>query len=288
VGINDTVDVKKVDTKYTSPFQSTQGQALESKYWFPCLDDPQVKFPREIQVSVPDNDFIVISNGVLANKEGDTWFWKEPNPTPAYLTSVVIGRFVQETQEYHSSNGMSDQHNIISLSHYWPKDIPKENAMLTFAYTPDMMRFFEEFFGVKYPYKKYAQVAVEQFEFAGMENTNCTNTDTENNFYKRLAATSALSKFLSLGMKDDDNGNSLELIEINQKVFSCLCGLLKDKRRKIKINACKALTDKDAKPPRINCKWLEVIELLIQVAETDLDGFVRREAEWCANILRIG
>ena len=78
----------------------TQGEALESKYWFPCVDDPQVKFPREIQVIVPENDFIVISNGELVQKEGNSWTWKEQNPTPAYLTSVVIGIFVQEQQEY--------------------------------------------------------------------------------------------------------------------------------------------------------------------------------------------
>ena len=41
----------------------TQGEANESRYWFPCLDDPQVKFPREIHVTVPE-DYIVISNGV--------------------------------------------------------------------------------------------------------------------------------------------------------------------------------------------------------------------------------
>jgi aminopeptidase N len=50
----------------------TQGEALESKYWFPCLEDPQVKFPREIQITVPEDDYIVISNGELAQKDGNT------------------------------------------------------------------------------------------------------------------------------------------------------------------------------------------------------------------------
>ena len=31
----------------------TQGEMIESKFWFPCIDDPVVKFPREISVSVP-------------------------------------------------------------------------------------------------------------------------------------------------------------------------------------------------------------------------------------------
>src|SRR5215203_2626025 len=155
----------------------TQGQASESKYWFPCIDDPQVKFPREIQVTVPENDFIVISNGELIRKEGNIWTWIELNPTPAYLTSVVIGKFDQEQQEYsycHDDKNMSSSSNSIPLIYYWPKEIPKKDAILTFANTPNMMRFFEEYFGMKYPYKKYSQVAVEEFELGGMENTSCT------------------------------------------------------------------------------------------------------------------
>ena len=40
----------------------TQGEAIASKKWFPCIDHPQVKFPRQISVIVPEN-FVVISNG---------------------------------------------------------------------------------------------------------------------------------------------------------------------------------------------------------------------------------
>ena len=57
----------------------TQGEALESRYWFPCLDDPQVKFLREIQVTVPKN-YIVISNGEgkqSESNENTTWTWIE-------------------------------------------------------------------------------------------------------------------------------------------------------------------------------------------------------------------
>jgi aminopeptidase N len=45
--------------------------------------------------------------------------------------------------------------------------------MLTFIKTPKIMKFFEGYFGLKYPYKRYSQVAVEEFELDGMENTSC-------------------------------------------------------------------------------------------------------------------
>jgi len=42
-----------------------------------------------------------------------------------------------------------------------------------------MMNFFEKYFGTKYPYKKYSQVTVEDFEYGGMENTSCTTLTTD-------------------------------------------------------------------------------------------------------------
>jgi aminopeptidase N len=91
--------VSSADDNFSIKQAWTQGEAIESKYWFPCLEDPQVKFPREIQVIVPENDLVVISKGELAQKEGNRWTWIEQNPTPAYLTSLVIGKFSQEQHE---------------------------------------------------------------------------------------------------------------------------------------------------------------------------------------------
>ena len=72
------------------------------------------------------------------------------------------------------------------------------------------------------------------------------------------------------------------LKEMNQKVFSRHLELLRDKLRKVKINVCKAITD-SAKPSRLILKYLKPMEAMIFVAEHDLDGFVRKEAERCAH-----
>ena len=153
----------------TSPAKQawTQGEALESKYWFPCIEDPQVKFPREIQVTVPEG-YVVISNGEGTKSKNDgnvTWTWVERKAIPAYLTSVVIGNFSYEKNDTKE----------IPLSYYWPQNIELDyDPMLTFGLTPDMMKIFEEYFGTKYPYEKYSQIAVDDFEFGGMENASGT------------------------------------------------------------------------------------------------------------------
>ncbi|HYO06022.1 MAG TPA: M1 family aminopeptidase, partial [Phototrophicaceae bacterium] len=146
----------------------TQGEALESRYWFPCLDFPSVKFSLEMEIVVPDG-FTAISNGILSAKTKENndliiWRYIEKNPIPAYLVSVVVGKF----------SAVESKYGPVSLYYYWPKGIQEKDAMLTFSETPKMLKFFEEYFGAKFPYQKYSQVAVDDFEFGGMENSSCT------------------------------------------------------------------------------------------------------------------
>jgi aminopeptidase N len=154
----------------------TQGEAIESRNWFPCIDHPQLKFPREITVTVPSS-LVVISNGEMdviddeaRNIKKRRFNWEEHNPNPAYLTSIAIGDFVDTSNEK-KYNGK------VPLRYYVPKDRIKD-ADRTFNITPDVMQKLEQSFGVEYPYDKYTQVIVEDFPYLGMENTTCTTLTT--------------------------------------------------------------------------------------------------------------
>lgn len=140
----------------------TQGEATQAKYWFPCIDHPQVKFSSEISVIVQVG-FTTISNGKLQKVEQQgkkqVFHWSESNPHPAYLASVVVGKYAQIRDG--------------NLQYLVPPE-RKQDAMRSFAQTPKMIKFFEEYLGVKYPYEKYAQVAVQDFVYGGMENSSCT------------------------------------------------------------------------------------------------------------------
>lgn len=110
-------------------------------------------------------------------------------------------------------------------------------------------------------------------------------TRREKDYFKRLVATSDLAKFLTSGKKNSD-GKNTELREIHRKVFHHLLVLMRVKRRKVRINACKALIDSEAKLTMPDPSLLEVVDVLINVAKYDLDAYVRREAERCVNKLR--
>ncbi|HET7641978.1 MAG TPA: M1 family metallopeptidase, partial [Nitrososphaeraceae archaeon] len=173
-----------IEDENGNAYQSwTQGETIESRYWFPCIDHPQIKYKREIRITVPDN-YTVISNGEPSYSEDNskTWIWKEETPNPAYLTSVVIGEFDKESETYRNI-----ENKDIELKYYWSKRIPKEDAMRSYSHTPEILKFFETFLNRKYPYEKYSQVAVDKFEFGGMENTNAT-TLNENLFHDKTAS----------------------------------------------------------------------------------------------------
>ena len=145
----------------------TQGQIIESKFWFPCIDDPQIKYPRDISVLVP-HEFVVVSNGrleeVSTQQQKKAYLWKEDSPQSSYLKSIVIGKFAEIVERYERD---------IELLYYVPVE-KRDRAGRSFNGTSDMIKFFESYLKTPYPYSKYAQTAVQDFEYGGMENTSCT------------------------------------------------------------------------------------------------------------------
>jgi aminopeptidase N len=141
----------------------TQGETTEARHWFPCIDHPQVKFSSEISVIVPPG-FTAISNGRLLtmgdwnNKQ--VYCWSERNPHPSYLTSVVVGKYIE----------IKDDKN---LSYYVPPE-KEQDVPRSFGHTIEMVRFFEDYLTSSYPFDKYSQVAVQDFVYGGMENSSCT------------------------------------------------------------------------------------------------------------------
>ena len=153
------------DNYYPGKYQEawTQSETTEARYWFPCIDHPRVKFSTEISVTVPIG-FTAISNGVLLKVEKQNkkqiYYWSEANPHPSYLTSVVVGKYVE----------MKDGKNL----YYYVPPEKRQDALRSFEHTPEIIRFYEEYLGTKYPYDKYSQVTVQDFVYGGMENTSCT------------------------------------------------------------------------------------------------------------------
>ena len=149
----------------------SQGETEYNHYWFPCYDHPNDFTTTEIIATV-EKPLMVISNGkLLTTKENTdntrTFDWKIEQPHATYLTSIVIGEYTAIESNYAG---------IPVISYVYPDQLTE--GRLTTSRLPEMVKFFSEKTGVKYPYAKYAQTMTRDFG-GGMENISAT-TQTDN------------------------------------------------------------------------------------------------------------
>lgn len=146
----------------------SQGQDNDSRNWFPCHDAPNAKATTEVVATVPEAMF-ALSNGrllrVTRNRRAGTrtFHWRESVPHATYLVTLAAGRFTE----------MKARAGKVPVT-YYVQPGREADGRRAFGKTPAMIRFFEKRLGVPYPYEKYAQVAVADFVFGGMENTSAT------------------------------------------------------------------------------------------------------------------
>jgi aminopeptidase N len=149
----------------------SQGEAESNHLWFPCFDHPNDFASSEIVATV-EKPLSVVSNGKLVSvKENGngtrTFDWKIDEPHATYLTSIIVGEFAAVTGDYEG---------IPIVTNVYRNEV--EEGKITAARLPEMVKFFSEKTGVKYPYAKYAQTTVRDFG-GGMENISAT-TQTDN------------------------------------------------------------------------------------------------------------
>ncbi|MBM3222267.1 MAG: aminopeptidase [Candidatus Tectomicrobia bacterium] len=146
----------------------TQCQDEDARYWFPCFDAPHEKATTAMTVTVPQ-PYFVLSNGALLSTTRDeaagtiTYHWVHDQPHSTYLMTLVAGEFSEQTELV---DGIPVQ--------WYVTPGREEDGQRAFGDTPAMLRFFSDKLKVPYPWNKYAQVAVSDFIFGGMENTTAT------------------------------------------------------------------------------------------------------------------
>ena len=146
----------------------SQGQADDTHWWMPCLESTESRATHEQIVTAPAG-YRVIGNGRLIGKKANrrartvTWHWKLDTTHPAYLTSLVVGKYAE----------LRDRAGSTPLFYYVPRG-KERAARAAFRKTPRMIANFTRVFGHPYAFPKYAQTLVADFTFGGMENTSAT------------------------------------------------------------------------------------------------------------------
>lgn len=144
----------------------TQGQDIDSRHWFPCLDTPAQKCSSEVKTTFP-RAMTALSNGALQSDTVKgakrTMHYRLDAPHAPYLVTLVVGSF-----EVHEAKSGST-----TVRTFFPPG-RKEDALRCVSRTPKMVAFFERLTGMPYAFGDYAQIFVSEFIFGGMENTSAT------------------------------------------------------------------------------------------------------------------
>ena len=160
-----------VDPVDSETYLYTQFESADARRMYACFEQPDLKAMFTLTVTAPAH-WKVISNSPMAqvvdSDNTKTWSF-EPTPTiSTYITALVAGPYFEVRDEYSGPYGTYPLGIFCrqSLSQYLDSDE-------IFQVTKQGFAFFEDQFKVGYPFAKYDQLFVPEFNAGAMENAGC-------------------------------------------------------------------------------------------------------------------
>jgi aminopeptidase N len=124
---------------------------FSTSQWMVCVDDPSDKATLNFKLILPAN-LTPIANGQRVSERAlpnnrRVSEWEQKTPSPTYIFGFAAGPF----------RIVKEKHRGIEFQ-YFVTNFAEGEVRRIFRDTPDMLNFFEDRAGVKYPDKTYAQV----------------------------------------------------------------------------------------------------------------------------------
>jgi aminopeptidase N len=159
----------------------SQFEVPDSRRVYPVFEQPDLKATFQFTITAPAN-WAVVSNSptpvpvsTSSTTEVATWTF-EPTPRiSSYITAIVAGPYQAVHSELTSSSG-----RVIPLGIFARKSLfGFLDADYIFEKTRQGFAYYEEKFGYPYPFEKYDQLFVPEFNAGAMENAGAvTFTET--------------------------------------------------------------------------------------------------------------
>ena len=150
----------------------SQFEVPDARRVFPTFEQPDLKAAFTFQVTAPAH-WKVISNAVTPEPEpaGDgvaVWRFPETARLATYVTAVVAGEYHEVRDVY------AGKHGEIPLGHYCRQSVAEHlDADELVEITKQGFAYFEDAFDYPYPFGKYDQIYVPEFNNGAMENAGC-------------------------------------------------------------------------------------------------------------------
>jgi aminopeptidase N len=159
---------RSVDPVDNEVYLYSQGETAFIRKMYPCFDQPDLKATFTLTAIAPDHWSVISNNPVkekveLAGKKAKWSFTTTPRIS-TYITALIAGPYYSVTDQYVGKKtvplGIYCRKSL--AEHLDPEDI--------FLITKQGFAYFEKVFGLEYPFEKYDQIAVVDFNWGAMEN----------------------------------------------------------------------------------------------------------------------
>jgi len=158
---------KSVDPVDNEIYLYSQGETAYIRKMYPCFDQPNLKATFNLLALAPQHWEVISNNPVETIKpDGDSRLWQFTT-TPrisTYITALIAGPYAHVHDQYVGEK-------VVPLGIYLRKSLAESlDPAEIFEVTKEGFAYFEETFGLAYPFEKYDQVAVVDFNWGAMEN----------------------------------------------------------------------------------------------------------------------
>ena len=158
-----------VDPVDGSVYLYTQFETFDAHRMYACFDQPDLKAVFRLTVHAP-RDWVVVSNGAVEQRPAEgpdgtvpagTWVFAETPRMSTYITALVAGPYAS----------VHDEHDGIPLGIYCRRSLVQHlDPDDLFTVTKQGFDYFHRVFGYRYPFGKYDQLFVPEFNAGAMEN----------------------------------------------------------------------------------------------------------------------
>jgi len=160
-----------VDPADDEVYLYTQFETGDARRMYACFDQPDQKATFAISTITPKHWEVISNYGIEGTKDLDgdrkhTQF-ATSQIISTYVTAIVAGAYTSVHDEYKGEK-------TIPLGIYARKSFFKHvDAENIFKVTKEGFAYFEKTFGLAYPFGKYDQIAVAEYNWGAMENVGC-------------------------------------------------------------------------------------------------------------------
>jgi aminopeptidase N len=173
---------KFVDPVDAEVYLYSQFEVPDSRRVFPVFEQPDLKATFEFRVHTPRGWTVVSNQATPSALEHDDSLVFSFSPTPrisSYITALIAGPYQVVRDELTSANG-----KVVPLGIYARQSLfAYLDADYLFDITKKGFAYFEEKFSYPYPFDKYDQLFVPEFNAGAMENAGAV-TFTENYVFR--------------------------------------------------------------------------------------------------------